>query len=236
MVTRNIPRRKGQSLLIVIGLMLSSIIIATSLVIGDTVRYSIRSVAVDSLGPVDEVIKGPGKQLFGDEYFDYSDFIYVQNISKDNSNIEQLIPYIQTTLPSSNDNKDIAESSMNIRGYDFSFSKQKTFENLDGEEVSIDLLDSNNVFINYDAGKILKLQKGDTFQIYTKEGPNQFIVADVLKSGGLTGGSTYPYVTFRLDALQKLLDRENKLTNIAVSNIGEGLPILVLGKVVIIRL
>ena len=222
MGTRNIPRRKGQSLLIVIGLMLSSIIIATSLGIGDTVRYSIRSVAVDSLGPVDEVIKGPGKQLFGDEYFDYSEFIYVQNISKDNSNIEQLIPYIQTTLPSSNDNKDIAESSMNIRGIDFSFSKQKTFENLDGEEVSIDLLDSNNVFINYDAGKILKLQKGDTFQIYTKEGPNQFIVADVLKSGGLTGGSTYPYVTFRLDALQKLLDRENKLTNIAVSNIGEG--------------
>ncbi len=222
MGTRNIPRRKGQSLLIVIGLMLSSIIIATSLGIGDTVRYSIRSVAVDSLGPVDEVIKGPGKQLFGDEYFDYSEFIYVQNISKDNSNIEQLIPYIQTTLPSSNDNKDIAESSMNIRGYDFSFSKQKTFENLDGEEVSIDLLDSNNVFINYDAGKILKLQKGDTFQIYTKEGPNQFIVADVLKAGGLTGGSTYPYVTFRLDALQKLLDRENKLTNIAVSNIGEG--------------
>ena len=222
MGTRNIPRRKGQSLLIVIGLMLSSIIIATSLGIGDTVRYSIRSVAVDSLGPVDEVIKGPGKQLFGDEYFDYSEFIYVQNISKDNSNIEQLIPYIQTTLPSSNDNKDIAESSMNIRGYDFSFSKQKTFENLDGEEVSIDLLDSNNVFINYDAGKILKLQKGDTFQIYTKEGPNQFIVADVLKAGGLTGGSTYPYVTFRLDALQKLLDKENKLTNIAVSNIGEG--------------
>ena len=94
MGTRNIPRRKGQSLLIVIGLMLSSIIIATSLGIGDTVRYSIRSVAVDSLGPIDEVIKGPGKQLFGDEYFDYSEFVYVQNIAKENSNIEQLIPYI----------------------------------------------------------------------------------------------------------------------------------------------
>ena len=63
MGTRNIPRRKGQSLLIVIGLMLSSIIIATSLGIGDTIRYSIRFVVVDSLGIVDEVIKGPGKQL-----------------------------------------------------------------------------------------------------------------------------------------------------------------------------
>ena len=38
MGTRNIPRRKGQSILIIIGLMLSSTIVATSLGIGDTVR------------------------------------------------------------------------------------------------------------------------------------------------------------------------------------------------------
>ncbi|MED5284114.1 MAG: FtsX-like permease family protein [Chloroflexota bacterium] len=222
MGTRNIPRRKGQSLLIVIGLMLSSIIIATSLGIGDTVRYSIRSVAVDSLGPVDEVIEGPGKQLFGDEYFDYSEFIYVQNISKDNANIEQLIPYIQTTLPASNEDKDIAESSMNIRGIDFNFSVQKVYENLDGDNVSVDLLGPDQVFLNYDAGRILKLQKGDSIQIYTNEGPSNFIVADVLKSGGLIGGTTYPYVTFELSALQNLLSKENLITNIAVSNIGEG--------------
>ena len=63
---RNIPRRKGQSILIVIGLMLSSAIIATSLGIGDTVRHSVRSVALDFLGPTDEIIEGPGKQLFGE--------------------------------------------------------------------------------------------------------------------------------------------------------------------------
>jgi len=221
MGTRNIPRRKGQSLLIVIGLMLSSIIIATSLGIGDTIRYSIRFVVVDSLGIVDEVIEGPGKQLFGEEYFDYSEFTYVQNITKDNTNIDQLIPYIQTTLPSSNEQKDIAESNMNIRGIDFNYIDQP-FENLDGKEVSKDLLGPNSVFINYDAGKVLKLTKGDTLQIYTNKGPNNFIVEEVLKSGGLTGGSSYPYVTFELSTLQKLLDKENKITNIGVSNIGDG--------------
>jgi len=70
MGSRNIPRRKGQSILIVIGLMLSSAIIATSLGIGDTVRYSVRSVALDFLGSTDEIIKGPGRQLVGEEYFD----------------------------------------------------------------------------------------------------------------------------------------------------------------------
>ena len=221
MGTRNIPRRKGQSLLIVIGLMLSSIIIATSLGIGDTIRYSIRFVVVDSLGIVDEVIEGPGKQLIGEEYFDYSEFTYVQNITKDNTNIDQLIPYIQTTLPSSNEQKDIAESDMNIRGIDFNYIDQ-TFENLDGKEVSKDLLGPNSVFINYDAGKVLKLTKGDTLQIYTDKGPNNFIVEEVLKSGGLTGGSSYPYVTFELSTLQKLLEKENKITSIGVSNIGDG--------------
>ena len=221
MGTRNIPRRKGQSLLIIIGLMLSSIIIATSLGIGDTVRYSIRFVAVDSLGIVDEVIKGPGKQLFGDEYFDYSEFTYVENISKENTNIDQLIPYIQTILPSSNEKKDIAESNMYIRGINFNYIDQ-SFENLDGKEVSKDLLGPNTVFINYDAGKVLELSKGDTIQIYTNKGPNDFIVEEVLKSGGIIGGSSYPYVTFELSTLQKLLDKENKITNIGVSNIGDG--------------
>ena len=74
MGTRNIPRRKGQSILIIIGLMLSSAIIAVSLGIGDTVRYSVRSVALDFLGQTDVLIKGPGNQLFGEEYFDYSEF------------------------------------------------------------------------------------------------------------------------------------------------------------------
>ena len=55
MGTRNIPRRKGQSSLIVMGLMLSSIIIAVSLGIGDTVRYSVRSVVFDSAGNIVEI-------------------------------------------------------------------------------------------------------------------------------------------------------------------------------------
>ena len=68
MGTRNITRRKGQSALIVIGLMLSSAIIATSLGIGDTVRYSVRSVALDFLGPTDEIFESAsaiGKQSRG---------------------------------------------------------------------------------------------------------------------------------------------------------------------------
>jgi ABC-type antimicrobial peptide transport system permease subunit len=122
MGSRNIPRRKGQSILIVIGLMLSSAIIATSLGIGDTVRYSVRSVALDFLGPTDEIIKGPGRQLVGEEYFDYFEFERIRQLTQGNKNIDALLPLIEINLPASNDDLELAESNMRVRGVDSGYS------------------------------------------------------------------------------------------------------------------
>src|SRR3954451_1020634 len=53
---RNIPRRKAQTILIVVGLMLSTLIISAALGTGDTVDNSVSSAVYDSLGRVDEVV------------------------------------------------------------------------------------------------------------------------------------------------------------------------------------
>src|SRR5579872_1023400 len=53
---RNIPRRRAQSILIVLGLMLSTIIITSAFTAGDTFSYSIRSSAIAGLGAVDETV------------------------------------------------------------------------------------------------------------------------------------------------------------------------------------
>lgn len=53
---RNISRRPAQTILIVIGLMLSTLIISAAFTTGDTLDHSIRSEVYDLLGPVDEVI------------------------------------------------------------------------------------------------------------------------------------------------------------------------------------
>src|SRR5680860_545876 len=50
---RNIPRRKAQTLLIIVGLMLATLIISASLGTGDSLNHSIRSDAIETLGPVD---------------------------------------------------------------------------------------------------------------------------------------------------------------------------------------
>jgi hypothetical protein len=54
---RPIPRRKAQSTLIVLGLMLATLIITAAFITGDTLSYSIRSVAIEGLGEIDELIQ-----------------------------------------------------------------------------------------------------------------------------------------------------------------------------------
>ncbi len=56
MGVRNIPRRKAQTILIVIGLMLSTLIIAAALGTGDTINYSATLETYRSLGPTDELV------------------------------------------------------------------------------------------------------------------------------------------------------------------------------------
>lgn len=56
---RNIPRRRSQSALIVLGLTLSTIIIVSALSIGDTLSYSVRRHAINAYGTIDQVISPP---------------------------------------------------------------------------------------------------------------------------------------------------------------------------------
>ena len=53
---RNIPRRRGRTVLIVVGLMLGTTIIAAALLTGDTMAQAVRASAIRALGEVDETV------------------------------------------------------------------------------------------------------------------------------------------------------------------------------------
>ena len=221
MGTRNIPRRKGQSSLIVMGLMLSSIIVAVSLGIGDTVRYSVRSVVFDSAGNIDEVISGPGKQLFGVEYFSYSEFQEVERLVSTNSNIDGIMPYIEINLPVENVKSEIAESRVQVRGYSPGYSDSfDQIKNINNEIVLISSLNSNQVYINTALSDTLNLNKGDVVGVYINLEKKEFEVLNVLESGSLAGANITPTISFEISTLQNLLGKEGMITNIAVSNAG----------------
>ena len=53
---RQVARRRTEALLIITGSMLGTVLIVSSLSVGDSLNTSIRHVAVSALGPIDERI------------------------------------------------------------------------------------------------------------------------------------------------------------------------------------
>ena len=76
---RNIPRRRAQTILIVVGSMLSAVIIAAAFGTGDTISFSIRSTTIDSLGTIDEILTPTrASNQFGPVYMPRSEFDQLQ--------------------------------------------------------------------------------------------------------------------------------------------------------------
>ena len=67
---RNVARREGSTLMVIVGSMVGTALIAGSLVIADTSRRMNQDVAYRHLGEIDEVVSLPGPQGAGGLYFD----------------------------------------------------------------------------------------------------------------------------------------------------------------------
>src|ERR671910_350602 len=56
---RQVARRRGEAALVVAGSVLGTAIIVGSLVVGDTLNFSVRQGAYTNLGPIDEIVTSP---------------------------------------------------------------------------------------------------------------------------------------------------------------------------------
>ena len=56
---RQIARRRGEAVLVVVGSVLGTAIIIGSLIVGDTLNFSVRQTAYTNLGPIDEIVSSP---------------------------------------------------------------------------------------------------------------------------------------------------------------------------------
>ena len=94
MAIRNIPRRKAQTSLIVLGLMLATLLFSASFATGDTLAHSIRVLTLEYIGPVDEIITSTNREESGEaSYIDDSIFQKIQDASAD-AKIDGLTPLI----------------------------------------------------------------------------------------------------------------------------------------------
>ena len=216
---RNIPKRPAQTALIIIGLMLSTVIITAAFSTGDTLVYTIRSIASDALGNTDEIVSAgsPGATP-GSGYFDYSRFDQLYTNLSDYGSVDGLLPVIREEAPLIDINSQLSAASVTLFApntqYMTDFSKMVT---VDGHEVSLNDLAPNEVYIDKSTAKDLKAEVGDQLLLYAGAKPTLLNLAGVLKSAS---SGSLSFVVMPLDKAQSIVGKDGQINAIYVSNKG----------------
>ncbi|MDQ2683175.1 MAG: FtsX-like permease family protein, partial [Chloroflexota bacterium] len=225
---RNIPRRRAQTTLIVIGLMLSTLIISAALGTGDTLNYSATSQVYSTLGHVDElVVYSPDGK--GDASTSLSNTIPAESLGQvetalaGDGNVDGIMPVLWKFVPIVNGTSGLAEPEVGIMGVDT--SRLDAFDgvrDLNGDKIDIAALAPNEIVINETAADDLGARVGDTLTIFYGNQPVELTVADIARDAVLSGAVDLgsPGVVLSLDRLREITGLTDVYSVIAISNAG----------------
>ena len=192
MALRNIPRRKAQTALIVVGIMISTLIMAASFGTGDTLTFSIRQAVVDGLGTIDEFVisarAGENDQFGGAAYVPMQRFTQLQQELADVDSIDGLAAGLAEIAPTINDRTSRSEGRMQIGGVNpDTLAGFGGFALEGGGDVRVEDLGPDEVFINSAAAEDLEAVSGDTLTVYVYEEPVALSVKGVVSGSGPVG-------------------------------------------------
>jgi putative ABC transport system permease protein len=214
---RPILRRRTQSGLIVIGLMLATLIITAAFVTGDTLSYTIRSLVVEGLGPVDETVRAR-TAAGGSSYFSLSRFDELASDLGDYPLIDAIVPGIGQGLPAVNLTKRQSVRSMQITGVppeDASLIlPADQLVDAQGQALVLDELQSHELYLNDAAAEDLHAEAGDTIQLFIGSSPREYVVRGVAQAG------RNPRALMTLRQAQALFGERGRINTIMISNVG----------------
>ncbi|MGD0764989.1 MAG: FtsX-like permease family protein [Dehalococcoidia bacterium] len=227
---RNIPRRVAQTVLIIIGLMLSTLIISAAFTTGDTVDHSFTTMIYDSLGHVDEIVKyetannqsGVGQSGVT---IPESAFVQLRDGLAGDPAIDGIAPALVENIPAVNEKARLSAPDFHVVGMDpATMAAFPDIINLHGDVLDPNKLGDNEVYLNKSAADDLSLGPGDTVTIYFQNQPFRFTVADVVQNKAVTGavgtGGNGEGMVGRLSVFQKIFNRNGVFDFIAISNTG----------------
>ena len=223
---RNIPRRRGQSVLIIIGVMLSTVIISAAFGTGDTLSLSICHEAVKTLGTIDEFITparvGDGFNFGSTPYIPYERFQRLQTEVAGLESIDGMMPVIDEAVPTVNLRTSLSEGHMRVVGVDPALLEGfGAFTLTSGEEIRLEDLLDNEVYITDRGAEELDAVAGDELRVFLGSDPLTVLVKGVINRDGLAGFD--PTVLISLERARDMFGRAGQINLIAVSNRGDEL-------------
>ena len=225
---RNLVRRKAQTALIIIGLMLSTLIISAAFATGDTVGYSITNEVYKSLEDVDFVIaydreNAPTTDGAPTHLTDRT----VQDLQAAFANdpdIDGITGILVRTLPVLNPQRRLSEPAAQVVGVNpASVDSFHALRTLDGEAISAATLNRTDAYITDRLAKAIEAKTGDTILIVVNNQPRDFTVLGIVRDTSITGAGgdlLIGGVVLHLDTARSLDGDPDEVTFIGVSSKG----------------
>jgi putative ABC transport system permease protein len=176
MAARNLPRRRTQTILVVLGLMLATMLFSASFTTGDTLTNSLRVESLKNLGQVDVQVQtkgsgSSGQQQFGQStseranYFDAKLANDVRDRLSDEARVSGVAPAVIETVPVTARGSDLSEPSTAVLGLDeHRMNSFDTLKTASGKTLNPSDLGKNKIYLSADAEKGLDVGKGDEIE------------------------------------------------------------------------
>jgi putative ABC transport system permease protein len=227
MAVRNIPRRKSQSVLIVLGLMLATMLFSASFTTGDTLTNSLRVQALQNIGQVDVAVKPVAPASSGPflgpaarpTYFDQDVTRKVRDTLADDEQVAGVAPLISETVPVLSASNDLSEPQVDVLGIDE--GSMQAFdhpETASGATLSLDDLSKDEVYISAETAKNLGVKKGGEVDAVLGARPAKLQVAGIYERGANPASDTS--MVMPLDELQKLTGNEGRINEVIITHKG----------------
>jgi putative ABC transport system permease protein len=216
---RPIGRRRAQSALIVLGLMLATLIITAAFFMGDTLSHTIRSLTLDALGEIDELVRlGSGRAgNTGQTYFKLARFEELDR-QIDPDLVDMAIPVIQESIPVVNVTRRQSERSLRVLGLrpeDTAILEAGERIDAAGESLYLEDLGPREVYLNAAAAEDLDAMPGDKLELYTESQPT-FVYVRAVATGGENAS-----MFLSLQRAQSLFNQPGQINTILISNVGD---------------
>jgi putative ABC transport system permease protein len=182
---RQIARRRGEAALVVVGSVLGTAIIIGSLIVGDTLNFSVRQTAYKNLGPIDEIVSSPtvaqGDQAAG----------RVARLRGD-PDVDGLLTLRgdQAAVTRGSGAGRTAEPRASVFEVDFAQAAAFSGGVQGGSGLSGPAPGAGEVVINDDLATQLGARAGDSLTVYLYGRPTEVRVARVVATVGLAGAGT----------------------------------------------
>ncbi|MCC6790538.1 MAG: ABC transporter permease [Thermomicrobiales bacterium] len=229
---RNIPRRHAQTVLIVVGLMLITLIMSAALGTGDTIDYSMTSDVYDTYGNVDEhVVKSQTTDPdlgTNPSVMDASALDTVDTALAGHDDVDGIMPELRVIVPAINEASQLAEPMVTLVGVDPArLDGFGGIGNVEGGTVDLASMPAGSVALNEHMASEIDAKVGDVITVYVENQPHQLTVAAIAENSYLTGGgrnfdtgTESVGMVMPLAQAQELTGKTGLISSVLVSNVG----------------